>query len=477
MNEQNLTYNRAKTWQIGLFALNNTATNIPHCLMLYLAFFGQNVLGLMAAVLGVVITGMRIFDGFTDPVIGYFIDKTDGKFGKFRPFMFIGNIIIVVSIYLIFAVAPTLEQSIRFPLLMLFYVIYIIGYTFQTACTKAAQAVLTNDPKQRPMFTMFDGIYFAILLAVSGLMITSILPAKYELGMLDPGMWKEAVIIYGAASFLLTILAIIGIWEKDRTENFGSSEEPIKIIEYLPIIKENKAIQMLIVAASTDKLALQLSKTAEVYFYGNVLLNVSLSGEIGAITTPLTILLTFTGVMIARKLGQKKAFMTTTWGSLAMLVALLVIQPFDNISLTSMNGTTMILMALILLQKGFSTVSGSMVIPMIADCSDYEVYRSGKFIPGMMGTIFSFVDKLVSSLASTILGVGLAVIGLGNAVIEPGMVATGSFFWLIMACMFIIPILGHIASIIAMKFYPLDEIRMAEIQDEIQNVKNQNIAS
>ncbi|MGL6107876.1 MFS transporter [Romboutsia sp.] len=475
MSKVNVTYNRAKLWQIGLFALNNTATNIAMVLMGYLAFFGQNVLGLMAAVIGVVITGMRIFDGFTDPVIGYFIDRTEGKFGKFRPFMLVGNIIIVASMYLIFAVAPTLEQSIRFPMLMLFYVIYVIGYTFQTACTKAAQAVLTNDPKQRPMFSMFDGIYNAILFAVAGLVITSILPPKFELGMLDPGLWKQVAILFGGLSFTLTILAIIGIWDKDKKENFGTgdSSEPIKVKEYLPIIKNNRAIQMLVIAASTDKLAMQLTNATQIYFYGNVLLNVSLQGEIGAITTPLVIALTFIGVMYARKMGQKKAFILGTWASMAMLFALLIIQPFDNISLTSMNGTTILLMTLILLQKGFASVSGNMVIPMIADCADYEVYRSGKFIPGMMGTLFSFVDKLISSFASTLLGVGLAMIGLGNAIIEPGTSATGSFFLLIMVCMFIIPILGHAASIIAMKYYPLDEAKMAEIQDEIQKIKNE----
>lgn len=39
---------------------------------------------------------------------------------------------------------------------------------------------------------------------------------------------------------------------------------------------------------------------------------------------------------------------------------------------------------------------------MTADCADYEVYRTGKYVPGLMGTLFSFVDKLVSSLAATV---------------------------------------------------------------------------
>ena len=52
-----------------------------------------------------------------------------------------------------------------------------------------------------------------------------------------------------------------------------------------------------------------------------------------------------------------------------------------------------------------------MNMPMIADCTDYEVARTGAYAPGIIGTIFSFVDKVVSSLSTTIVGFLLAGIG------------------------------------------------------------------
>ncbi|MGL5694058.1 MAG: hypothetical protein ACRCXA_08265, partial [Peptostreptococcaceae bacterium] len=76
----------------------------------------------------------------------------------------------------------------------------------------------------------------------------------------------------------------------------------------------------------------------------------------------------------------------------------------------------------------------------------------------------------------TILGVGLAAIGLGNAIIEPGTPASSSFFILIISCMYIVPILGHLASLIAMKFYPLTSEKMAEIQSEIEEAKRRSSA-
>ena len=70
--------------------------------------------------------------------------------------------------------------------------------------------------------------------------------------------------------------------------------------------------------------------------------------------------------------------------------------------------------------------TADMPIPMVADCSDYETFRSGRYIPGIMGTLFSLVDKLVSSLGSTVVGAAVAMIGIhtlpdGNTPYSDGM--------------------------------------------------------
>ena len=100
---------------------------------------------------------MRLFDAVTDPIIGALIDRTNSKFGKFRPYMVIGNAIMIVSSILLYfgtrIIAPDM-QWLRYVCFVLFYALYVIGYTFQTACTRSGQTCLTNDPKQRPMFTI-----------------------------------------------------------------------------------------------------------------------------------------------------------------------------------------------------------------------------------------------------------------------------------------------------------------------------------
>ena len=105
-----------------------------------------------------------------------------------------------------------------------------------------------------------------------------------------------------------------------------------------------------------------------------------------------------------------------------------------------------------------------MPIPMVADCSDYETYRSGKYIPGIMGTLFSLVDKLVSSLAQTLVAfLFLALAGLPDLPTDATPYSAGvKLAVIVMFC--VIPMLAWAATLWAMKGYSLTGAKMKEIQ-------------
>ena len=104
-------------------------------------------------------------------------------------------------------------------------------------------------------------------------------------------------------------------------------------------------------------------------------------------------------------------------------------------------------------------MGSGVVLPMVGDCADYEFYRSGNFIPGMIGTTFSFVDKAMSSLSTVIQGAALAVAGVGATKIIPNQPVSGYFNTVVLFCICIVPLLGSVASVIAMKYYNILHIR------------------
>lgn len=459
-----MEYNQSKPYKIAMFVLNNSATNLPLFLFGYYMYYTQNILGLSGVIVGMIATSMRIFDGITDPIIGFFLDKTDGKFGKFRPFMLIRNLIIISCMLAIFNTPHGLTENGRYIWTTGFYILYIIGYTFQTACTKGGQVILTNDPKQRPLFSIFDTIYNTFIFTGGIYILMNIFAPRFENGLVNSNLWTSFSITIAISSFICTILAILGIWEKDRTEYFNlNTGEKLKFKDYFEIIKNNRAIQMLIVAASTDKLAGTAMNIAAVYLFSNVLLDSKLQGNFSAITGIPIVIIGIIGLNFARKFGLKKMFVITTWLGMISTIIMYI--------LGLMNGNITLFLVFMFLQKGFAAVSTPIVIPMIADVTDYEKYRTGRFVPGMMGTLFSFIDKLISSLATTVVGFCLAYAGVSKSIILPNTFVSEKFNHVILFAYCALPIFGYLASLIAMKYYELTKERMEEIQKELANKK------
>ena len=483
-NKNSNAVNRAKPYQLVLFPLNNGATNVYYVLVLsYIATFGSKVLALSMIFASVMVTGMRLFDAVTDPIIGALMDRTNGKFGKFRPFMVIGNLIMAVSILVLYCLTPLIPATMmwaRYAVFVALYAVWVIGYTFQTSCTRSGQTVLTNDPKQRPLFTIFNTV--GSLLGMGAMQFFApILAKNYEGGYGSAGFFRMLAPVGIVISILLTLLAVVGIWEKDQPKYFGiggEKTEKLKVSEYVQIIKENKPMQRLMVAGAGCKLALSIATNTTVLcmLYGCMMgdydgLYLPMMG-LGYVFSVPFFLLT---VRTSQKHGQKASLMKYVTVALVCYVGVFVLlmlwkQDSAAFSLSllgegglSINLYTVLFILLFGIGYGAYYATADMPIPMVADCSDYETYQSGKYIPGIMGTLFSLVDKLVSSLSATVVGVAVSFIGLESLPTQydpytPGM----NVVVIVLFC--VIPMVAWAATLIAMKGYSLTGEKMKEIQ-------------
>ncbi len=441
--------------------------------MMNVAYFATGVVGLGTVVVSTIITGSRMFDGLTDPVIGLWIDKTDGKYGKFRPFMLAGYLTMTTVVLLTFFTNHLVPDAMRMPYFILLYLIYIIGYTFQTAVTKSGQSVLTNDPEQRPMFSTFDISMTAIFFAGAGIYLANYLVPKYG-SFNSAALFAEFTLTIIALSGVLTLLAIIGIWEKDCTEHFGTGKAvKINLKDMWEIIKGNRPLQMLIIAASTDKLGQTVATNSivMVMLFGIIIGDYGLFGVISGILLIPNIIIAIFGTRLAGKFGTKKGYIASTWLSMIAysgIFLLLVLGDPTQISLSNMGFMTIAFLTLFIIGNGVRTLSGGLVIPMIPDVTDYETYRTGRYAPGVMGTIFSFVDKMISSFGQTIIGLTLAFIGFEQVFPDVSTPYSSDILWVTLFMFIGMLMVAWIASLVAMKFYDLDKEKMVEIQAVIE---------
>lgn len=485
--------NRAKPYQLVLFPLNNGATNVYFVLILsYVAQFGSSILhlGIFASIM---VTVMRVCDAITDPIIGAMMDRTSTRIGKFRPFMILGSAVMalsVITLYMLLPLIPETMMAVRYVSFTVVYFIWVLGYTFQTSVTRAGQTVLTNDPNQRPMFTIFNTVGSLLGMGIMQFLIP-LIKAMYDVkdaagnvitsGYANPMVYCIITPIGIGISVLLTILAIIGIAEKDRPEFYGlgGKQEKVKLSEYLTIIKANKPMQRLMVAGAGCKLALAIATNTTVLLalYGIVM------GNYNSLYLPMMVLGYVCAVpffLLSMRTSQKKGQRASLirYVSVALIcyvgvLVLLLISDYGNPSLmlsfpfkggSAINLYTVLFIVFFGVGYGAYYATADMPIPMVADCSDYETYRSGKYIPGIMGTMFSLVDKLVSSLAQTLVAfIFLACAGLADLPTDSTPYSMGiKVAVIVMFC--VIPMLAWAATLLAMKGYSLTGEKMKEIQ-------------
>ena len=525
---------RAKMWEIMMYALNNTSTNTYMMVVGYISYFLIGIVGLASVLAGSIVTIMRIWDGVTDPFVGMMVDKTNGKFGKNRPFIVIGQVIMFATTFVMFNFIPKMGTGVRFVAFIIIYMIYILGYTCQCVVTKSAQTCLTNDPKQRPIFAMCDTVYNIILMnIVIPVIVTDSLVPKFTLtaennaaeiaslvaqnpalagiveksggslsAFYNPGLFTTMQLMFGGLSAVFAVCAIIALWRKDRPKYFGlGTTQKVGVKDYVDTLAHNRAIQMLVVSASTDKLFMSTmsNSTVMICLFGIIFGNYAAFSSYSQITSiPIALISILLMNKIARQMGQKASMMTGTYGgiigSIIITLFLVFVNPKGDATKfalpafriirpdtwgTLFNGWTatgLIFILLIIAWRGVQALSSSIVITMTADCADYEVYRTGKYVPGLMGTLFSFVDKLVSSFAPMVAGVMFSMCGYTDHNPVMGDPVTPGLRGGVVFCAYGMIMIGLVCNLIAMKFYPLTKEKMEEIQDEVAQIKMKTMA-
>ena len=95
----------------------------------YILYYYQDILGVSAITMGIILLIARVFDAFNDPVMGIIVAKTRTRFGRFRPWLMIGTITNAVILYFMFAAPPSLDSKGLVAYAATTYILWGITYT------------------------------------------------------------------------------------------------------------------------------------------------------------------------------------------------------------------------------------------------------------------------------------------------------------------------------------------------------------
>lgn len=477
--EREKKYKVAETWRILLFPMNSSASVTFMMLMMYVSYYAAGPVGLGTVVASLIITGSRILDAVTDPIVGFVLDRIDGKFGKIRPFFVIGYLLLALSTLTMFFTSHLVPESIRLIYFILLYTVYIVGYTFTNIAGVSAQPVLTNDPKQRPLIGGLSSIYTTIFATAIGMLIPLYLVPKYG-GFNNPGLFQELVVIVVIIAGVFYGLAVAAIWADDNVKNLDIDDvhkTKLKMKDTWKIIKGNRPLQMYMFSVLSDKFAQSIASNAvlSIMLFGIIIGNYSLYGYVHPVTMIINVIAIIFAVRYAGKVGLKKGYLVVIKGGILVytsLALLILLGDPSQISFNNIGFMTISFFTLFILAAGFNMAAIATSSPMLSDVIDYQTYISGRFTPGVIASVHSFIDKIISSVTPTFVGLVIAAIGFKEAFPDVDTPYSTSILWVTVLLTYGTVVIGWIISLIAMKFYPLTLEKMEEIQVDIKERRN-----
>lgn len=475
-------YRRAKLWQIVLYSCNAFVGMSVYSLIGYANYAGMIGFGMTAAVIGIVLTCTRILDGITDPLLALLYDKVDTKFGKLRILVAGGFLLEALALWLMFDGMSS--KGFGAPVFIALYVVYVIGYTITNMTAQTLPAIMSNDPRQRPMMgVIVTAFNYLIPMALSVALPVFVLPMAG--GQFNQIFLSMAVKICLAMGAFGVVMVCIGISAFDKPEYYRGigKQEPLKIKDMVAVLKGNKPLQCYIAAQTSDKIAqVIMSQSVITTLMSGILIgNMGLASILGLIGMLPSIIFAVIGGRYAGKHGSMKA--TVTWTKACMVVAaaqlVFFVVLWYTIGTTSIAvmGIPMILHVLFTLGLNASKMCVTTAASsFMADIIDYELDRSGKYIPAVVAGTGSLIDKLVSSCGALLASFAIMACGYASSTPpQPGDPATSSIFWVTMIVYIGLPMIGWWITLIAMGKCSLTKEEMVNVQKRIAEKKKQGI--
>jgi GPH family glycoside/pentoside/hexuronide:cation symporter len=433
---------REKTgYALGDLGLNFYWANISA----FLLIFYTDTMGLPAAAVGTMMLVAKIGDAVSDPLMGMLADRTRTRWGRFRPWLLWGALPMAATGVLTYTV-PDLDQGGRliwayatFSLMMLAYTVVSIPYS-------ALSGVITADGQQRTTLISFR---FIAAFAGTTLINYATLDLVRWLGAGNDALgWQRTLMLYGVIAMVLFAIAFAST--RERVVPVSTQRTPLRqdVVDLLG----NRPWLVLFVLALIIMITIVMRGGAGVYYFKYYLARPELTGwflgsyslalAVGAASTPL----------LTRWL-DKRRLMMVLMVLVAVLSCAMYLLPSDAIV------AAFVLNVLVGLALG---PKSPLAFSMYADTADYNEWRTGRRATGLNFAAATFSQKLGGALASAAIAWMLAAMGYVANQSQSDASQHG-----IVLLMTVIPGLIALLAAATMHFYPLDDARLAEIQQAL----------
>jgi len=429
----------------------------------YVLYYFQDVLGVSAVAMGVILMAARIFDAFNDPIMGVITAKTKTRWGKFRPWLFVGTVLNAVILYVMFAAPPTLSGGGLVAYAAVFYILWGVTYTMMDIPYWSMIPAFTEGGKERENLTTL-----ARSCAGVGSAIVTIITMKvvYILGQNNELLgFKRFALIIAIIFILFETLCCLAIKEKSTVDM-----ETVSVKQMFQSLVRNDQAMTVVLTIVLVNTAIYITSNLLIYFFkydfgGSTWYNAyTLFNTFGGAMQILSMMLFFP--LLRKFLTTIQVFYVAV-GSAILGYATLIIMAFA----TNLNNVV------ILFIPGFFIMSAVGVLNVLttvflANTVDYGEIKTNSREESVIFSMQTFVVKLASGVAALAASITLSINHIqkdsGDTTGQVMQIAQSSRVGLRVA-MTIIPIVLLVVAIIVFgKKYILTDEKIEELAAEIR---------
>jgi|SRR5690625_315189 len=403
----------------------------------FIVYYYTDIIGVAAGIVGSIMLFSRFFDGVSDVLMGYVIDKTKSKHGKARPWLLWLAIPFAISAVLLFMV-PNVSTVWQVVYIAVTYNIVCLVYTGLNVPYGTMNSLITQNQYQRSVLNVFR-----MSLALVGTLIVSnlTLPLTNLFGGQQLG-WVLTFLIFGVIGSSLFIFCFKSTKERVKPVDQQQQVSTVPLKESLKTLGKNKYWALATAFILLTYIFNALNSGAVVYYAEYILDNTLL---VGLVTTAYTVFILVGMVVVApitKRFGKKNAIIV---GEVITIIGYLVML----IDLTSI---TLIIAGTIIRGVGKAPINGSM-FALLGDTIEYGEWKTGIRNEGMVYSGGSMGIKLGSGLGTAIIGWVLAFGGyVGGSAVQ-----TDAALLSIQSIFIYIPLGITLLILFIMFFYDLDK--------------------
>lgn len=438
----------------------------------YLMIFYTDIFGISAAIVGTMFAITRIWDSMFDPIVGVVADRTNSKWGKFRPYLlFLALPFALIGIFTF--TTPNFGETGKVVYAFITYTLMMMVYSAINVPYASLLGVMTPNPNERNTLATYR-MTFAYLGSFVALLLFMPLVNAFEGSdkqatygwMTAPQFgWMMAVVVIGCLSALL-FLGCFGL-TKERVQAMKEKQTPLKTD--LKDLLHNRPWWILLGAGVASLIFNSIRDGATVYYFKYFVDETTfgsiefagipfvLSGLYLAVGQAANILGVILAAPVSNKIGKRQTFMG------AMLLATLLSSIFYFFEKDQ-------LVLIFVFQALISICAGSifpLLWSMYADCSDYSELRTGNRATGLIFSSSSMSQKFGWAIGTAVTGWMLAAFGFEANGVQNSETINGIKMFLSF-----LPAAGTLLSCVFIFFYPLSEKKMKEITKALEEKRN-----